>query len=585
MNRLLFKFALAAAVAAGMGTAAFALEFKEGAKDASVASAGNAQATEAKGKATAETFVEKPNGAMAQDQKHKEEPNSAVNDASKSALTRITEIFNAECKPIDNDKKAAYDEKTGRIAVVVSVHFDVQDPDVDTDFLKTRASKMTELLIRAKAEIATAIFSKMSAERILEIPGNPIEKQLNEEKEKVEKAVAKLKKALDAAGLKVDEARLDKDRMSLPELVASASTLIKENDNYAANLDKDKKSKYDAAKNTYEQVKAEYEALLEKAKTIKDDLKDKMEKKVESAISISSEMQLHGCSILEQADYCDLVDGKYQYEIAVIFTWSMEAQLASEYILSGRKLVLEEGGHSINEWVEHYAKNGALGDWMGPRTYIDDERQLWFIGIAATPVKSRANDQDKEVQIAALRARAEVGYALYSDVQTASELKTLSVDLDINGKTLTKVLEDYSEKTSEKFAKLSLFGLTRIGQYKLKHSTGQQINVLVYGINAANAEAMKKNHQAAHEAGIRINLAQQFEAGRLARMHQQQEASKDSQVMRDAGSQAADAALKGPQRTEVPPADSVKAPQTPNNANPDNKGRLGVGGRMYRGKW
>ena len=144
---------------------------------------------------------------------------------------------------------------------------------------------------------------------------------------------------------------------------------------------------------------------------------------------------------------------------------------------------------------------------------------MWYLGIYATPVMDDALDDERAIKSAALQARAEVGYALYAQLVTTNAFETEHIDFNVDGETVSRKLSDYSEKTTEAFANLQLFGLSKIGPtYNLKHDTGHEIHVVVYGVNASNAETMKSIQSNAHKLGIAINTKQDIERGRQAQM-------------------------------------------------------------------
>ena len=74
---------------------------------------------------------------------------------------------------------------------------------------------------------------------------------------------------------------------------------------------------------------------------------------------------------------------------------------------------------------------------------------MWYLGIYATPVCEDAIEDEKAQKAAALRARAEVGYALYAQLTTTNALEEAQVDFNVDGANVTKKLTDYNEKTME----------------------------------------------------------------------------------------------------------------------------------------
>ena len=553
MTMKTLKLALATVAVLGVG-AATAQEFGKAAAPAPV------------------TLAQPPNGALAQDQAQKdaEAPASQFSDKPADALAAFMNNPENNIQP--------YDKDTGRIVVQSTVTFDVLDPEVSADFIEERNSRMMELLLNAKGEIVKSICSQMSAERLLELPANPIRKQLKKREDDLKKIVDKIKKQLDEAGVELDAAKLDTKTLSAPELMSAAAEVYKK-------LDDEKKAKFEAAKNTYNNLKNEYDTLVKKAEQVQNQFKDDMKKSTRSSISLSAEMQIHGCSILEQAEGAFIQNGKWKYQISSLFSWSEASQKAAEAILAVtnsdanvvQPVKFAPGGkRTVSEWISNLAKKGALAYWSGPRTYIDKNGDMWYLGICATPVLDDSIEDEKAQKAAALRARAEVGYALYAQLNTTNALKEAQIDFKVDGANVTKKLKDYNELTEEKFKDLTLFGLSKIGPtYDLKHKSGHDIHVVVYGINASNAKEMKSIQDAAHKLGIKINTKQQIEFGRQEQMRRLTEMSRDNAEARNVGAQQAlgeaAAALLPPANTEpqsvpvAPPAVVSPAPASQRN--------------------
>ena len=143
--------------------------------------------------------------------------------------------------------KRNYDEKNGRIIVVSEVRFNVKDPEVSDEFVRVRRVKMHELLIQAKCAIISTIYQRVSAERILEIPGNPIAEQLEEEQKAMNEALKIAVKQLRLVGEDFEEALVDKERLTASELLASITSIFssKDKENYASKLTEEKKARYE----------------------------------------------------------------------------------------------------------------------------------------------------------------------------------------------------------------------------------------------------------------------------------------------------------------------------------------------------
>ena len=560
MKKPMLKFAFAAAFAGG-ALAVNAQEFGDGVVPVAV---------EPSAPTAAETqpFAQDPNGALAQDMEYIAPAKLAAPIEPAEIKARPIETLN---QVMSDDGILPYDPQTERIAVAAAVTFDVRNPKVSTDFIQERSARMMELIMNGKAEIIKTVCSRMSAERLLSMPANPIRKRLAEQENEIRRQIEYTESLLAEAGVKLADAKNGTQSLSIPELMAAIADVF--NSDYAAKLDAEKKAEFEAAQQDYAKLKKEYDALVEQAKVFQAKFKDAVQKQTSADISLTAEMQISGCTILEQAEgsWFDADSKTWKYQIAAIFTWSREHQDAAKAILSGAGAKFESRKHSVTAWLDHYAdvdpKLGGLCDWMGPRTYIDDHGDLWYLGIYATPVLPNAIANEKARKSAALMARAEVGFALLSDVVTTNAYEMLQLDVDVDGQTVSKKLEDYSEKTRESFQNLTIFGLGKIREYERKHATGNAINIVVCGVNASNAQAMRDIQRLAKNTALEINTMQQEELGHQRRIRQQIEASRDNAAARRAGAARADGEtredIERAARAKVQEAADAAAEETP----------------------
>lgn len=535
MKVSMFKFAVAASVAIGTGTIG-AQEFGDG-KSATEASASVVEVTAStiqQGEAAgSDGFEQKLDGAIAADQMVAEEP---VPEVPKSATEQISMYVEDKEYQI-----GTYDEAKDRIVVQESIKFDIPNPEVSSDYLNLRTEKMSELLLNAKAEIIRTMYSSVSAERILEIPGNPIAKQVAEERGNIEKRIEESRRQLEKLGVDLDEAATNKKSMTMSELMASISAWFVKSDkeNVAAKYDADKKELYAHAKMDFERAKEEYEGMLEKAETAK----GRITKQLTSTMVLVSSLQIHGCTVLQQADSVSNKNGKYQYEICILYSWSGERMAASQCVLAAKPLKLKPGKNTVQKWLAQKRTSGALADWIGPRSYIDKNGDLWFMGIALAPCDDNADQEEQNLKIARLEARAEVGYSIYADATTYQDVNKLMQGKDRKNLGVAdqySIYKAYYERSMERFNNLNLYGLGKLGEYRVKDATGQDVCTVIYGINASTAKSMRNIRDKMHVVGLEVNSLQEFERGRNQRMDQQTKASRNNAAARSAGARDAD---------------------------------------------
>ena len=179
---------------------------------------------------------------------------------------------------------------------------------------------------------------------------------------------------------------------------------------------------------------------------------------------------------------------------------------------------------------------------IGPRQYIDDEGNRWFLGITARLYDENMNSSAREKYRgeADLYARQMALFSVFADVESAKTAQqALEVHGDANddyGKDENVVATSFSENITQNIKNRKVRGMESLAEEEVTHPiTGQDIIVCVYGINAANATAaleierrniatlieanryqtVEKGRDAANEAAIKesIDRKEDFEAG------------------------------------------------------------------------
>lgn len=434
------------------------------------------------------------------------------------------------------DWGTGYDEEKDRIVVKVFLDFDIKNPKVSTDFLKLRKAKMDELCLMGKAKIIESIMSKMSGSRILEIPGNPIAKQLEKENREMNKALAVARENLERLDKDLAEALQRRDDITASELVAVISSWFTKADkeNLGEKLDEQKKADYAEAKNLFLDAEKAYKDLSEKAEAMKGTIKSKMK----TSISSISEMPIYGCTVLQQAESITRgSDGKYKYQIAILYAWSGEMMEAAGQILKGEEMKFKPGKRNVKQWINSKIEKGAIAQWIGPRQYIDDKGNMWFLGISATPVMDDADDNNTQRDSAELYAKAEVMFSLYADARSSKRLETLTqTKVGANGAKEYQTLEDYAKEQSEAFNDIMISGNQELYSGTVRHSpSGLDINVVIYGVNSGNAKTLKDIKTRAVAMGIEVNKKQEEMRGYDEQLHKRFDVSKNDPASRARG--------------------------------------------------
>lgn len=458
---------------------------------------------------------------------------------AQTAKEAIEEYFNSK----ENWSKG-YDEEADRIIVSDFIEFDVKNPKVSADFINRRKEKMSELMLKAKAKIIETIMSKMSGSRILDVPGNPIAKQLEKEQKEMNKALQAARDDLAKLDANLAEALSARDGLTASELVAVISSWFTKADkeNIAEKFDADKKEAYANAKADFEAATAKYKELAEKAEA----LKGTISKKMETSLSRVSAMPIYGCTVLQQAESITEKNGRYKYQIAILYSWSGEMMKASGEILKGEAVKFNPGKKSMKEWIAGKARKGALAQWIGPRQFIDNNGNMWFLGIACAAIDDDSDTSEANREAAELEAASEVMFALYSDATSSKTLnKLMRTKVGANGEKETQVFKDFSKSQSESFKDIQISGNAELWSGTVRHEpSGLDMHVVVNGVNSGSVRALKDIQARAVSLGVEVNTYQEMERGRQDQLRNSFEASKNNAAARTAGAAAASADLK-----------------------------------------
>lgn len=483
--------------------------------------------------------------------------------------------------------RTGYDEKKERVVVIHSREFDVEDPTVSNDFLRKRAAMMDELLLTAKAEIVSSMMSEMSASRILEIPGNPLEKKVKEELSQVKKeligsVVNPLKKLDEGATAALKRP----GNMSAEQLVTTLTDWFATAEQAKAYKGA-QLQKYQEAHAAFLAAKKKYTAVMDAA----DEHKNTIAKSMKTSVGTIAQMPIYGCTVLQQAEsYRQKREGVYQCQLAVVYAWSKEMQLAAGEILKGNSITCKPGKRTVKEWLKRQSDSGALATWCGPRNFIDNEGKMWFLGISCTPVEADSEDNNNARDVADLYAQAEVIYSLYADVASSQQASKETITrIGEDGAKKSEYLETFLKSQREAFTDIRLAGNMNLFSDQMLHAASElDINVSVYGICAGSAQTLRSIKASSIALGIEVNTAQEVERGRQAQLQSDFEASKTNAAARAAGAaqakqdvvnESAKARARRAQRRRAA-ATPVPAPKAP-RAGGKTSGTLRAGSTFF----
>lgn len=231
---------------------------------------------------------------------------------------------------------------------------------------------------------------------------------------------------------------------------------------------------------------------------------------MKNEISRVAKLKLLGCTILNQAESVrQLPNGVCEVEMAILYSWSKDGEaLALNMISPNDKPLLakkQDGTKPVREWLEEKASSGSLVRWHGPRRYVDDEGNAWFIGVEPVPrsVNSRKNDRLRG--IATTRADGDIALSIFADAWMEATMTDIVKENDIKGETelpddkVTEFETSYVEKMGEKIKDLRLPGRVKLFEDTLEYKdpnasagTGQEMYVVVRGVSAQQASKMRK---------------------------------------------------------------------------------------------
>lgn len=448
----------------------------------------------------------------------------------------------------------------------------------DSNFANIRQSLSVQAQLQAKASIIEGFLTTASASNILTIPGNPIEKQVQAEKQayqdmqaSAEKALAQSKATLQSLSGSLDQAVLDEiagigynDRAkalfdgAIKKLDKDYST-EKLGEEQAKKIDRLKKAVQAAGdrQQRAELAKAEYDQAAKDALGV-------VQQSLKSNIETLSQMPLFGAVTLEQAESYDDLDG--YLEVAVVVAWSPGLELEARSILLGEnELKPRPTKKSLNEWID----NLDLSVSVGSRRYLPSNGSINFVGIAA----ARYNPSDRTTMSfaskkAQMMAKQQAILSLFADVESAKNMNTnTAIKMGKGGKSTTKSYESLSETLSESVENLQVSGLSIVHKEKVVHpATGHSMYVAVASINSDLAAKSFKLQADSYATLKEINESQSYRKGEVEGMKAAAASAKNDPAARAAGRADGASAVNSEYNSRNPkPTAAVSNVRAPSN--------------------
>lgn len=444
----------------------------------------------------------------------------AVREAQESAPAPAEKKFK-EALPVlkaqvkERGWREGYDEKRKRIIAIEAADFKTADPATDADFFIKREMAAKKAVLSAKVDIIQTINQDMSAIDLTDMPGSDVNKVLGAEREKLNADIARQKEIIADLLEKVDKAEADVLRGTtfgdrLNDLLAAA---IKKLDNEYKPDARDQKAleNYKAVKAEFDVAQKKYDELKEKAEA----MQEKVRERQESAIESMAKMPLYGSSVIMQTESWNKSTGKYQ--VAVMLCWSYVMERSARAIVTGEKFHVKPSPNakSIHDWLE----SQNLATMVGPRQYIDQDGNRWFLGVTARPYDDElsSSERRKNKGISEMFAQQMAAFCVWADVESYKMAKQV---LESRGNATVQrdiVAESYAEKLTQSFKNKKIRGMQRLFSGEATHPiSGNTIYVAVYGLNSSAAEQALEIEKINYATKVMDNRYQTVERGRDA---------------------------------------------------------------------
>ena len=433
-----------------------------------------------------------------------------------------------------------YDSKKNRIVVIGSAGENLTPSQMQGEsFVDLRSMLAVEAQLKAKAQIIESIMSKMSASQILDMPGNPIAKQLGDRKKALE---AKIKAADD--NVRALRGLIAQSQGALDEAIINELNGITVGDRFGALMDAiitkvdesynkqditdEKKAKIENIRNSLHETRSLYAAAeKEKAEVNQEAEKihGKLKKSVKSSVEKMAEMPIFGAVVLATTEsYNNKI-----YEVSVATAWSSKLEKASRSILLGKKENLnpKPNKKSFDEWVNSI----DLSTTFGTRQYLANDGKRYYVGIVATGYDIDDYDSlDEARDFSDLFAEQECVLSLYSEMKSYKNVEKIARNVEkSDGTTETEVLKSIAKNMRSEVKDLSISGLSIVrSEDEVIHPiSGKTMYVSVAAIDSDLAAKSQEFMTESYATLKELNYDQSYKEGLYSGMKDEADASKN----------------------------------------------------------
>jgi len=424
----------------------------------------------------------------------------------------------------DGYKEGWVDDKKRFIAIGVG-EFNSEDPLIDPGkFCLNREIALQRALLDARASIVEFANSKMDVLLQAETPGTDLNAAFGEEKEVAlrrlvaqQKVVAQLLEDVDKTEADALAGVTSRDRAN-----AMMDAAIKKLDaTYnTQNIEEAKRIKFANAEKRYAESLAELQKVEDKIKKSAASLT----RSFSSKISKLAKMPLFGSTCIYQTESWDANAEKYTVEVALV--WSVGLEKVTRAIIQGQDVIIDtpKKGVPLDQWLH----GQDLGAMVGPRTFMDDKGQRYFIGIAARPIVSQASRKEKNRDIARLQADGMAILSLRADVEVAKTAEEMAQTFtSSDNKENENAMESLSKKVQSKLEGQNINGLGRIYETEVNHTlTGIKILVTISGIDPVAVKAARTMEEINYAAAIAASKENSRLQGRKGQLEDSKKATK-----------------------------------------------------------
>jgi hypothetical protein len=418
-----------------------------------------------------------------------------------------------------------WDGKKQRFIAVGIGEFNSEDPTINPDkFCRDREIALQRALLDARASIVEFANSKMDVSLQADTPGTDLNAKFGEQLEQNKRRLEAQQKTIADLLAEVDKRNADElagvtagDRAdalmdaAIKKLDATYST---------QKINEEKKNKLEKAKSRYEESKSALAKLQEEIKKNE----GSVTRSFKSKVSKLAKMPLFGSTCIYQTESWD--SSAEQYQVAVALVWSVGLEKATRAIIQGQEVVIDKPkkGTTLKAWLQ----DQDLGAMVGPRTYMDENGQRHFLGVAARPIVAQASQMERNRDMARLQADGMTVLSLRADVEVAKTAETMSQTATTSDqKEDEKSMDSLSKKIQAKIEGQNINGLGKVYETELNHTlTGIKMLVTVSGIDPDAVKAARTMEEINYAAAIAANK----ENSRLQGRKDQLEASKHASV-------------------------------------------------------